>query len=91
LLSVFDARARVPEPLGRPSYPARGLSESGWRALGYVVLGPRAARCDLIERAAEELGRRAAPARALRFLGVPRPELLRVARSLSDRLPALPQ
>ncbi len=90
LLSVFDARARLPEPLGRPSYPARGLSESAWRTLGYVVVGPRAVRCDLLERAASEIRARAAPARALRSLGVPRPELLRVARSLSDRLAETP-
>ncbi|HVJ20958.1 MAG TPA: helicase-related protein [Polyangiaceae bacterium] len=88
LLAIFDPGARLPEPLGRASYPARGMSEAAWRALGYVLLGPRAARVDLLERAAEELSAAAAPARALRFLAVPRPELLRVARSLSDRLPA---
>jgi ATP-dependent RNA helicase SUPV3L1/SUV3 len=87
LLCVFDPRAQPPEVLGRPSYASRGLSEAAWQALGYLLLGPRAARCDLVERCAEELISSAPPARALRWLGVPRAEVARVARSLGDRLP----
>jgi ATP-dependent RNA helicase SUPV3L1/SUV3 len=90
LLRAHDPNLALPEELGRPSYPSGRTAPQSWLALGYVKLGPRAARVDLVERAAEALVAGAPEAQALRVLGVPRAELARVARSLRTLLPVSP-
>jgi ATP-dependent RNA helicase SUPV3L1/SUV3 len=82
LLRAHDSSRELPEDWGRPSYPAGRVPEATWLALGYVKLGPRVGRVDLVERACEALEAGAPEARALRFLGVPRADLARAARAL---------
>jgi ATP-dependent RNA helicase SUPV3L1/SUV3 len=82
LLRAHDPSLELPDDLGRPSYQAGRVPAVAWLALGYVRLGPRAARVDLVERAAEALLHGEPDAQALRFLGVPRADTGRVARAL---------
>jgi ATP-dependent RNA helicase SUPV3L1/SUV3 len=82
LLRAHDPNLELPDDLGRPSYQAGRVPPVAWLALGYVRLGPRAARVDLVERAAEALLHGEPDAQALRFLGVPRADTARVARAL---------
>ncbi len=86
LVHTFDDSTRIPPALGRPSYPASTLTKNAWLALGYVPLASRAARADLVERAAQALQSGAREAESLRWLGVPKPELARVARALHAAL-----
>lgn len=86
LLVVAEPAAHPPLALGRPSYPASMLAPNAWLTLGYVVLGARAARVDLVERAAEALASGAAEPHALRWLCVPKGELPRATRALRERL-----
>ncbi len=86
LVTAFDVAARIPLPLGRPSYPAAALGKPAWLALGYVPLAARAARADLVERAAQALDGGAREVESLRWLGVPKAELGRVARALRTAL-----
>ena len=82
LLRAHEPSLELPDDLGRPSYPAGRVPKVTWLALGYVKLGPRAARVDLVERAAEALLRGEPDPQALRFLGVQRADRGRVARAL---------
>jgi ATP-dependent RNA helicase SUPV3L1/SUV3 len=82
LLTAYEPAPDLPAELGRPSYPAGRLAHASWLALGYVVLGPRALRVDLAERAAEAAAEGAPPYRVLASFGVPRTERAAVARAL---------
>jgi ATP-dependent RNA helicase SUPV3L1/SUV3 len=86
LLTVAEPGARPPLALGRPSYAASALSPKAWLTLGYIVLGARAARADLVERAADALAGGAAEPHALRWLSVPKAEVVRAGRALRERL-----
>jgi len=97
LLRAFEPGANVPPDLGRPTQPIGTLAAPAWRALGHVVLGPRAFRADLAERPAALLAQSQAdgvPPDALHgvlsSLGVPRAERGRVLRALTaaSTLPA---
>ena len=81
LVTVFEPELRLPV-LGRSHYEARGLSPSTWRSVGYVVLGARACRIDLAERAAEALVKGATEADALGCLSVPRRDAPQVVRAI---------
>ncbi len=81
LLTTFERGLRLP-PLGRAHYEARGLPPNAWLAVGYIVLGPRACRADLVERAAAALDAGASELDALRCLSLPRREAGAVARAL---------
>jgi ATP-dependent RNA helicase SUPV3L1/SUV3 len=86
LLRAHEPSLELPHDLGRPSYPAGRVPPAMWLALGYAKFGPRAARVDLVERAVEALLRGEPDAQALRFLGVPRADVGRVARALRAAL-----
>jgi len=83
LLRVFLPSLKFPE-LGRPTHEARLLSESAWLSVGYIVLGPRACRVDLVERAAQALAAGAPENEAFRSLSIARREVSRVSRALRE-------
>ncbi|HYO97280.1 MAG TPA: helicase-related protein, partial [Polyangiaceae bacterium] len=83
LLAVYESGSRIPATLGRASYPVGALGAKAWLALGYVALGPRALRVDLMERLAEEASL-LDTSRMLGSLGVPRHERARVSNALEQ-------
>lgn len=82
LVRAFEPDAALPESLGKPSYESLSLSPKAWLAAGYVVLGPRAIRVDLAERAAGLLLSNEDAARALSSFGVPRARVHRALEAL---------
>jgi ATP-dependent RNA helicase SUPV3L1/SUV3 len=92
LTRVFESVA-LPEGLGCPQLDAASLAPETWLSLGYLVLGARACRIDLAERAARALACGEPSERALRCLSLPRREQQRVARAIAaaSRAPALPR
>lgn len=87
LLKTHDRELRLP-PLGRAHYEARNVAPSIWLAVGYVVLGMRACRVDLVERAAAGLAAGANELDALRGLSLPKREVGAVARALKRAISA---
>lgn len=85
LTRVFHPELSLP-PLGHPNYETRGVPAPVWLGLGYVALGPRACRVDLVERAASALANGVPELDALRCLSIPRRDAARVARLLRDEL-----
>jgi hypothetical protein len=82
LTRVFESVV-VPEGLGRPQLDRASLAPETWLSLGYLVLGARACRIDLAERAARALASGEPSERALRCLSLPRREQQRVARVIA--------
>jgi ATP-dependent RNA helicase SUPV3L1/SUV3 len=93
LLTRVFASVVLPEGLGRPQLDAAPLAPDTWLSLGYLVLGARACRIDLAERAARALASGEPNERALRCLSLPRREQQRVARAIAaaTRPTALPR
>ena len=90
LVSVFEPNVALP-PVGKTNFETRHLTPETWRALGFIVLGPRAFRVDLAERAAQALLNGTAEHEALRSLSLPRRDAPRVARAIRDNvLPKAP-
>jgi len=87
--AIFEPELVLPAP-GKTSYETRALSANVWLRLGYVGLGPRACRVDLVERAAGALLDGASELEALRCLSIPRRDAPRVARVLRELLPPRP-
>lgn len=85
LVSLHDGLA-VPRQLGQPHYAAGTLPEASWLALGYLVLGGRAFRVDLVERAVGALGEGKREDEALRYLSVSRRDRPRVLSALRREL-----
>jgi ATP-dependent RNA helicase SUPV3L1/SUV3 len=83
LVGVYEPSSRIPATLGRASYPVGALGSKAWLALGYVALGPRALRVDLMERLTEEASL-VETSRTLGSLGVPRHERARVSNALEQ-------
>jgi ATP-dependent RNA helicase SUPV3L1/SUV3 len=81
LVKVFEPELRLPA-LGRSHYEARGVSANAWRSVGYVQLGARACRIDLVERVAEALASGASETDALGCLSVPRRDAPQVVRAI---------
>jgi len=71
LVRAFEPGTKLP-PVGRPSFDPQHLAPQTWLALGYVVLGGRAFRLDLAERAASLFSRGASERDALACLGLPK-------------------
>jgi ATP-dependent RNA helicase SUPV3L1/SUV3 len=84
LMRAFEPNIKLP-PVGRPSFDPQHLSEQTWLALGYVILGGRAFRLDLAERAAG-LFSRGAEREALASLGLPKRDWPTVAQSFRSAL-----
>jgi ATP-dependent RNA helicase SUPV3L1/SUV3 len=82
LVRAFEPELSLPDTLGKPSYDAAQISQRSWLSLGYVLLGPRALRVDLAERAAAALLADEDPYRMLSSFGVPRARLTRAADAL---------
>jgi ATP-dependent RNA helicase SUPV3L1/SUV3 len=76
LVRAFTAVA-LP-PLHCATAPAPGIDRDTWLRIGYIVLGPRALRVDLAERAARALRLGADEAEALRCLSLPKRERIHV-------------
>ena len=74
-------------PPGKTNYETRMLSANVWSRLGYVVLGPRACRVDLAERAAQALLDGASEFEAVRCLSIPRRDTSLVARAIRELSP----
>jgi ATP-dependent RNA helicase SUPV3L1/SUV3 len=87
LVRAFEATTKLP-PVGRASFDRQHLSPELWISLGYIVLGRRAFRLDLAERAASLLVGGAPEPRALECLAVPRREAALVAGWFREALPA---
>jgi hypothetical protein len=81
LVKVFEPELRLPV-LGRSHYEARGVNASTWRSVGYVVLGARACRIDLVERAADALANGASETDAVGCLSVPRRDAPQIVRAI---------
>lgn len=86
LLRAYEPGLELPEEFGRPSYSAGRVPEAIWLALGYVKLGPRVARVDLLERVIEALDHGEPEAQALRSLGAPRAEQPRILKAVRRAL-----
>jgi hypothetical protein len=71
LVRAFEPGTKLP-PVGRPSFDPQHLSAQTWLALGYVVLGGRAFRLDLAERAAALFSQGANERDALACLTLPK-------------------
>jgi ATP-dependent RNA helicase SUPV3L1/SUV3 len=82
---VYRPELRLP-PLTRTSYANGHLDASIWLAIGYVVVDGSALRVDLAERASTALAAGEPELRALRSLGLPKPNVRRVAAALRARL-----
>ena len=90
LSAVYEPNVELP-PVGKTNFETRHLSAEVWRRLGFIVLGPRACRVDLAERAAQALIDGTAEHEALRNLSIPRRDAPRVARAIRDNvLPRAP-
>jgi ATP-dependent RNA helicase SUPV3L1/SUV3 len=84
--AVFEPQLVLPPP-GKTNYETRMLSANVWSRLGYVVLGPRACRVDLAERAAQALLDGASEFEAVRCLSIPRRDTSLVARAIRELSP----
>ena len=71
LVRAFEPGTKLP-PVGRPSFDPQHLPAPTWLALGYVVLGGRAFRLDLAERAASLFSQGAHERDALACLALPK-------------------
>jgi ATP-dependent RNA helicase SUPV3L1/SUV3 len=80
LLHAFEPGTKLP-PVGRPFLERQHLSEQAWLTLGYVVLGNRAFRLDLAERAAALFCQGATEREALACLAVPQRDWASVSRA----------
>ncbi|MES1183241.1 MAG: helicase-related protein [Myxococcales bacterium] len=85
LVRAFEPGTKLP-PVGRPSFDPQHLSEQTWLALGYVVLGGRAFRLDLAERAASLFSRGASERDALACLALPKRDWPAVTSSFRSAL-----
>jgi len=86
LIRAHSARARIPA-LGPPQFDASLLRPEEWLSAGYLRLGPRACRVDLIERAAMALRAGRPLPHALRCLALPRRDAPRVAHAIRALMP----
>jgi len=86
LLGAYHRDLQLP-PLGRPHYEIRSVTPQVWLAAGYVTLGPRACRVDLVERAAAAIEPGAQALDSLRNLSLPRRDANAVARALERLVP----
>jgi ATP-dependent RNA helicase SUPV3L1/SUV3 len=85
LVRAFEPGTKLP-PVGRPSFDPQHLPEQTWLALGYVVLGGRALRLDLAERAATLFSRGANERDALACLALPKRDWPAVTSSFRSAL-----